>query len=69
MLLPASSQVLLDASAVMPGRILLLDTFFHIVVFHGENIAKWRADKVRVSRLCQNASLSSRNSYLGFWSD
>lgn len=34
--------VLLDASSVNPDTILLLDTFFHVVVFHGEKIAMWR---------------------------
>ena len=33
---------LLDAVAVQPDTILLLDTFFHVVVFHGETIAAWR---------------------------
>ena len=35
--------VLLDAASIRPDSILLLDTFFHVVVFHGENIAAWRA--------------------------
>jgi len=34
--------VLLDIASVQPDRILLLDTFFHVVVFHGETIAAWR---------------------------
>ncbi|CAM9090886.1 unnamed protein product [Chrysoparadoxa australica] len=34
--------VLLDAASVRPDTILLLDTFFHVVVFHGETIAAWR---------------------------
>ena len=33
---------LLDAESVRPDVILLLDTFFHVVVFHGETIAAWR---------------------------
>ena len=37
------TPVLLDATSVRPDTILLLDTFFHIVVFHGETIASWRA--------------------------
>jgi len=35
--------VLLDAASVRPDSILLLDTFFHVVVFHGETVAAWRA--------------------------
>lgn len=33
--------VLLSASSIAPDRILLLDTFFHIVIFRGETIAAW----------------------------
>eukprot|EP01135_Chromosphaera_perkinsii_P005941 Nk52_evm9s373 gene=Nk52_evmTU9s373 len=34
--------VLLDSSSILPDRILLLDTFFHLLIFHGETIAQWR---------------------------
>jgi protein transport protein SEC23 len=34
--------VLLDATSVRPDTILLLDTFFHVLIFHGETIAAWR---------------------------
>jgi protein transport protein SEC23 len=34
--------VLLDATSVRPDCILLLDTFFHVIVFHGETIAAWK---------------------------
>eukprot|EP00128_Syssomonas_multiformis_P010905 Colp12_sorted_trinity150504_noHs@20552 len=37
--------VLLDSSSIAPDRILLLDTFFHILIFHGEQIATWRKAK------------------------
>mmetsp|Transcript_3147 Transcript_3147/g.4293 ORF Transcript_3147/g.4293 Transcript_3147/m.4293 type:complete len:766 (-) Transcript_3147:258-2555(-) len=37
--------VLLDSSSVNADTILLLDTFFHIVIFHGEKIAMWREQK------------------------
>jgi len=33
---------LLSLSSVLPDRILLLDTFFHVVVFSGDTIAAWR---------------------------
>uniref|UniRef100_A0A7S2JSI2 Protein transport protein SEC23 n=1 Tax=Leptocylindrus danicus TaxID=163516 RepID=A0A7S2JSI2_9STRA len=36
---------LLDSQSVRPDTILLLDTFFHVVVFHGETIAAWREMK------------------------
>jgi protein transport protein SEC23 len=35
--------VLLDATSVTSDTILLLDTFFHVVVFHGSTISMWRA--------------------------
>jgi hypothetical protein len=34
--------VLLDSVSIKPDVILLLDTFFHILIFHGETIAAWR---------------------------
>lgn len=34
--------VLLDSVSIKPDHILLLDTFFHILIFHGETIANWR---------------------------
>ncbi|CDJ49681.1 protein transport protein Sec23, putative [Eimeria brunetti] len=34
--------VLLDAQALKPDVILLLDSFFHVVVWHGELIHQWR---------------------------
>jgi len=37
--------VLLDTSSIQPDRILLMDTFFQILIFHGETIAQWRAAK------------------------
>jgi protein transport protein SEC23 len=32
----------LDAMSVRPDVILLLDTFFYVLIFHGETIAAWR---------------------------
>ncbi|KAH9258371.1 hypothetical protein BASA81_003420 [Batrachochytrium salamandrivorans] len=34
--------VLLDSSSIRPDTMLLLDSYFVVVVFHGENIAAWR---------------------------
>lgn len=36
--------VLLDTSSIQPDRILLMDTFFHLVIFHGETIAAWKKE-------------------------
>ena len=33
---------LLDVSSILPDRILLLDTYFVVVVFHGSTVAQWR---------------------------
>ncbi|BGP15902.1 hypothetical protein JCM10213_003669 [Rhodosporidiobolus nylandii] len=37
-----AEAVLLDSISIQPDRILLLDTFFHILIFHGDTIAQWR---------------------------
>lgn len=34
--------VLLDVASVSPNRLLLLDSFFYVIVFHGDSIAQWR---------------------------
>lgn len=34
--------VLLDTSSLQPDRILLMDTFFHLVIYHGETIDQWK---------------------------
>lgn len=34
--------VLLDSISIKPDVILLLDTFFYVLIFHGETIAAWR---------------------------
>lgn len=34
--------VLLDSVSIRPETVLLLDTFFHILIFHGETVANWR---------------------------
>ena len=34
--------VLLDSASIQPQTLLLLDTFFQILIFHGETIAQWR---------------------------
>lgn len=33
---------LLDVAAIAVDRILLLDAYFSVVVFHGMNVAQWR---------------------------
>mmetsp|Transcript_16153 Transcript_16153/g.34976 ORF Transcript_16153/g.34976 Transcript_16153/m.34976 type:complete len:765 (-) Transcript_16153:369-2663(-) len=34
--------VLLDVQSILPERILLLDAFFYVVIFHGTTVAQWR---------------------------
>jgi len=41
-----AAPVLLDVASCQPTRILLLDTFFHIVVWYGDTIAKWKEEKI-----------------------
>ena len=38
--LPAPA--LLDVLSIAPDRILLLDSYFSVVIFHGMSIAQWR---------------------------
>ena len=41
----ASSEpepVMLDVTSIAADRILLLDSYFYVVVFHGSNVAAWR---------------------------
>ena len=38
----APQPVLLDSMSIRPDVVLLLDTFFHLLIFHGETIAQWR---------------------------
>jgi len=44
-----AQPVMLDVSSCAPARILLLDTFFHVVIWYGEQIAKWKQDKVHLN--------------------
>lgn len=37
-----TKPVSLDTSSIQPERILLMDSFFHMVIFHGERVAAWR---------------------------
>ncbi|KAJ2721938.1 GTPase-activating protein S23 [Coemansia sp. Benny D115] len=36
------APVVLDSASMKPDVILLLDTFFHILIWHGSTIAEWR---------------------------
>jgi hypothetical protein len=38
------AQVLLDVQSIEPDKILLLDSYFYVVVFHGTSIAQWRKE-------------------------
>jgi protein transport protein SEC23 len=38
----AAEPVLLDVTAIAADRILLFDSYFTVVVFHGTSIAQWR---------------------------
>jgi protein transport protein SEC23 len=39
-----AEAVLLDSQSIQSDTILLLDTFFHILIFNGETIAAWRKE-------------------------
>jgi len=34
--------VLLDTSSILPDRILLMDDYFHVLIYHGATIAQWK---------------------------
>ena len=34
--------VLLDTSSILQDRILLMDDYFHVLIYHGQTIAQWR---------------------------
>jgi len=34
--------VLLDSASLMPDRILLMDDYFHVLIYHGQTIAAWK---------------------------
>jgi protein transport protein SEC23 len=37
--------VLLDSQSMQPNVILVMDTFFHVLIWHGETIVAWRREK------------------------
>lgn len=37
----ATRAVELDSSSIQPDKVLLLDTFFHILIYHGETVHAW----------------------------
>jgi protein transport protein SEC23 len=41
---PEPMPVVLDSSSATPDRILVLDSYFHLLVWHGETIASWRKE-------------------------
>ncbi|KAI8817160.1 uncharacterized protein EV422DRAFT_542658 [Fimicolochytrium jonesii] len=49
--------VLLDSVSIKPDVILLLDTFFHILIWHGETIAAWRKAKYHEQPSYENFKL------------
>jgi hypothetical protein len=51
------APVLLSSKSVKPDIMLLLDTFFHVVVFSGETIAKWRNARYHEQESYENLKL------------
>lgn len=37
-----AEPTLLDSVSIAPDVVLLLDTFFHVLIWHGETVAAWR---------------------------
>lgn len=42
---PEPEPVLLDSVSIRADCILLLDTFFHILIYHGKEVARWRKER------------------------
>jgi protein transport protein SEC23 len=38
----AAEPALLDVMSIAPERVLLLDAYFYVVIFHGATVAQWR---------------------------
>ncbi|VDQ17889.1 unnamed protein product, partial [Trichobilharzia regenti] len=38
----SEEPVLLDSSSLQPERVLLMDSFFLILIYEGDTIAKWK---------------------------
>jgi hypothetical protein len=51
---------LLDVSSILADRVLLLDTFFIVVVFHGTTIAQWRKAGYQVRNTDHKTNTVSR---------
>eukprot|EP00002_Diphylleia_rotans_P012452 TRINITY_DN2436_c0_g1_i1.p1 TRINITY_DN2436_c0_g1~~TRINITY_DN2436_c0_g1_i1.p1 ORF type:complete len:759 (-),score=173.69 TRINITY_DN2436_c0_g1_i1:514-2790(-) len=51
------TPVLLDVQSVAPDRILVLDSFFQVVIFHGETISQWRKLKYQEQPQYENFKL------------
>jgi len=43
-----AEAVQLDVNNLGPEKILLLDTFFHVVIWYGSTIEKWRKDNIHL---------------------
>lgn len=43
-----AQPVMLDMSSLAPTKVLVLDTFFHVVIWYGDTISKWQADGVHL---------------------
>ncbi|KAI6218611.1 Protein transport protein SEC23 [Aphelenchoides besseyi] len=37
-----AEPVLLDTSSILPDRVLLMDDYFHVLIYHGQTVAQWR---------------------------
>jgi hypothetical protein len=56
-----AEPTVLDVQSIVPGSVLFLDTYFYIVVYHGNDIARWRQEGCAFTSLLEHspASLST----------
>lgn len=53
----AVAPAIVDVSSIVPGAILFMDAYFYIVVFHGQDIARWRQEGCASGRVYRGALL------------
>lgn len=49
--------VLLDTSSILPDRILLMDDFFHVLIYHGQVVLKLTCDSICIILASKHISL------------
>ena len=51
----SAQPTVLDVHSINPACVLFLDTYFYVVVYHGNDIARWRQEGYVYSLYCSGA--------------